>query len=99
LVLDGYDPGQHGEKLSPEQLKNMGFSYLRLDPTIYGKQETANHIVKLQEAGFTILGSGADNHETLSWLSGCGVAFSSGTITGVEVEEDELIRDCLNRER
>ena len=99
LVLDGYDPGQHGEKLSPEQLKSMGFTYLRLSPTIYGKQETANHIVKLQEAGFTILGSGADNHETLSWLHGCGVAFMSGTITGVEVEEDELIRDGLNRER
>jgi len=99
LVLDGYDPAEHGEKLSPEQLKAMGFTYLRLAPALYKKQETANHIYKLREAGFTILGGGADSQEVLEWLTACGVAFSSGTITGVMVEEDELIRDCLNRER
>ena len=99
LVLDGYDPAVHGEKLSPEQLKAMGFTFLRLAPALYGKQEAANHIYKLKEAGFTILGGGADRHEVLEWLTGCGAAFSSGTITGVTVDEDDLIRDCLNRER
>ena len=99
LVLDGYDPGQHGEKLSPEQLKSMGFTYLRLSPSLYGKLETANLIYKLREDGFTILGGGVDSQEILEWLEGCQVAFMSGTITGVEVEEDELIRDGLNRER
>ena len=99
LVLDGYDPEKHGEKLSPEQLKAMGFTYLRLAPELYQKQETANMIIKLQEADFTVLGGGADSQEILEWLSACGVAFMSGTITGVVVEEDELIRDGLNRER
>lgn len=99
LVLDGYDPGQHGEKFPPEQLKAMGFIYLRLAPEIYMKQETANQIGKLKDMGFTILGGGADSHDILGWLAACGVAFSSGTITGVAVDEDELIRDCLNRER
>lgn len=99
LVLDGYDPEKHGEKLSMEQLKNMGFTYLRLAPELYQKQETANLILKLQEADFTVLGAGADSPEILEWLNACGVAFMSGTITGVVVEEDELIRDCLNRER
>lgn len=99
LVLDGYDPEKHGEKFTPEQLKAMGFTYLRLTPESYMKQETAIRIISLREMGFTILGSGADSHEVLSWLTNCGVAFSSGTITGVTVDEDELIRDCLNRER
>ena len=99
LVLDGYDPEKHGEKFPPEQLKTMGFTILRLSPELYRKQETAIRIISLKEMGFTILGGGADSHEILSWLTNCGVAFSSGTITGVAVDEDELIRDCLNRER
>ena len=99
LVLDGYDPGKHGEKLSANQLKGMGFVYLRMAPELYMKQETANTIHILQQQGFTILGSGADSHEILTWLTNCGVAFMSGTITGVPVNEDELIRDCLIRER
>lgn len=99
LVLDGYDPEKHGEKFSPKQLKNMGFHYIRLVPEIYMKQETAIRIMSLREMGFTVLGGGADSHEILGWLANCGVAYSSGTITGVAVDEDELIRDCLNRER
>ena len=99
LVLDGYNPEQHGEKFPPEQLKTMGFTYLRLAPELYMKQETANYICKFREMGFTILGGGVESHEILSWLTDCGVAYSSGTITGVTVDEDELIRDCLNRER
>jgi len=99
LVLDGYDPGKHGEKLSANQLKGMGFLYLRLAPELYMKQETANSIMSLQQNGFTVLGCGADSHEILNWLTSCGVAYMSGTITGVTVNEDELIRDCLTRER
>jgi EAL domain-containing protein (putative c-di-GMP-specific phosphodiesterase class I) len=99
LVLDGYDPEKHGEKFSPEQLKAMGFTYLRLAPELYMKQETAIRMISLRENGFTIIGGGADSHDILGWLTACGAAFSSGTITGVSVDEDELIRDCLNRER
>lgn len=99
LVLDGYNPGQHGEKFPTEHLKEMGFTYLRLVPELYGKQETANFIGRLQEEGFTVLGGSVDSHEVLGWLTACGAAFMSGTITGVMVDEDELIRDGLNRER
>ena len=99
LVLDGYDPGKHGEKLSINQLKGMGFVYLRLAPERYMKQETANTIHILQQNEFTVLGCGADSQEILDWLTGCGVAYMSGTVTGVAVSEDEMIRDCLIRER
>jgi hypothetical protein len=61
-------------------------------------QETANIMNKLRKDGFILLGAGADTHDTLGWLAACGVSFMSGTITGVPVNEDELIRDCLARE-
>lgn len=99
LVLDGYDPGKHGEKLSSDILKGMGFEYLRLAPELYMKQETANAMTRLRNEGFTLLGGNADSHDTVGWLAACGVAYMSGTIAGVMVNEDELIRDSLLRER
>ena len=53
----------------------------------------------LREQGFTLLGGGADTHDILGWLAACGVVCMSGTITGVPVGEDELIRDSLAREQ
>ncbi len=99
LVLDGYDPVEQGEKLSPQQAKAMGFTHLRLARNLYMKPETANLIAQLQEEGFTVLGGKADDHDVLRWLTACGVAYSSGTITGVQVTDNELIRDCLIAER
>lgn len=99
LVLDGYDPEKHGAKLSAETLKAMGFVYLRLAPELYMKQETANTMNRLRQEGFTLIGGGADTHDIVGWLEACGVSFMSGTITGVTVNEDELIRDSLLRER
>ena len=94
LVVDGYDPA----KLPFETLKAMGFTYLRLDPTLHLQQETANTINRLRQEGFVLLGCGADTHDALGWLAACGVAYMSGTMTGVPVSDDELIRDCLARE-
>lgn len=99
LVLDGYDPAKHQEKLPPNSLKAMGFVYLRLAPELYMKQETANTMYRLKEDGFVLLGGGADTHDIVGWLAACGVQYMSGTITGMPVNEDELIRDSLLRER
>lgn len=99
LVLDDYDPEAHQEKLPSEKLKAMGFTYLRLSPETYMKQATANTIYRLRQEGFIILGKGADTHDILGWLAACGVAYMSGTIAGVTVNEDEMIRDSLIRER
>lgn len=99
LVLDGYDPEQHGESLPPEKLKAMGFVYLRLATEQYMKQQTANTMNRLRQEGFILIGGGADTHDILGWLAACGAAYSSGTITGMPVNEDELIRDALLRER
>ena len=95
LVVDGYDPA----KLPVDKLKAMGFTYARLDPALYLKQETASVMTAMRRDGFTLVGGGADNHDTLAWLAACGVSFISGTLTGVPVNEDELIQDSLAREK
>lgn len=95
LVLDNYHP----EALPMDKLKEMGFIYVRIAPELYMKQETANTMNTLRQNGFTIIGCGADTHDIIGWLSACGVAFMDGTLTGVPVSEDELIRDSLAREK
>lgn len=95
LLVDGYRPDQ----LSVEQLKALGIQQLRLAPELYMQQETANIMNSLRTEGFTLWGGNADTHDVLAWLAACGVVASSGTITGNEVSEDELIRDSLMREK
>lgn len=99
LVLDGYDPEKHGEKLPAEKLRAMGLVYLRFAPELHLKQETANAMNALRAEGFILIGAGADSHEAVEWLEACGVSSMSGTISGVMVNEDELIKDSLIRER
>ncbi len=95
LVADGYDPAV----LPVEKLKAMGFTYVRLAPTLYGKPETALMMTKLHQAGFKLLGGGVEDHDTLAWLESCHVSYASGSITGLPVTEDELIRDALANEK
>lgn len=95
LMVDDYQP----EKISPERLWELGFRDLRLSQTLYLKQETANTMHTLRSTGFTLWGGHADTHDILRWLIACGVVASSGTITGSQVTEDELIRDSLMREQ
>ena len=95
LVLDHYHP----EEVPVQWLEELGFTHLRLSPELYEQRQTAKWIEDLQKRGFTILGCGADNHGTLAWLAGCGVTFITGSLTGIPVSEDELIRDRLLREQ
>ena len=95
LLLDDYHPNN----LPLERLKELGFQYVRFAPELYQQQETANAMQKLRAEGFTLIGGGADTHEILAWLIACGTAYMSGTITGISVTEEEMIRDELLRER
>ena len=95
LVVDDYDP----EVIPPEKLKAMGFTLLRLSPKLHLKQETANLMGNLRKEGFSFLGSGADTHDIVGWLAACGVQYMSGTITGLVVNEDDLIRDALAKQK
>lgn len=95
LAAEGYDPA----KLSPEKLRDLGITALRPDPALYLKDSSVSAIRSLQEAGFTVLAGGADSYDVLSWLSELGLSGISGTMTGLCVHEDDLIRDGLNRQR
>lgn len=95
LVLDGWDPAA----LPLEQVQAMGFTHLRLRRELYLQQETANTMMALAQSGMTLLGGSADSADVMDWLTACGVAAMSGPMTGVPVDEDEMIRDCLVRER
>ena len=95
VVLDGLHP----ENVDVLQLMELGFSHVRLAPELYLKQETAQYITMLREKGFTVLGCGADTFDLLAWQVACGISATRGSLTGIAVNEEELIRDCLLRER
>lgn len=95
LVLDGYDPAVVTDK----QLADLEFTYVRFAPELYLQQQTAQTMRELQERGITIVGGNADSQDVLAWLSVRGVSCTSGTLTGTPVDEDQMIRDCLMRER
>jgi len=95
LVVDNYHP----DRATANRLRGMGFNYVRVAGEHNLQQGTAELITWMREIGFTVIGSGADTHDAVAWLAACGVAFMSGTLTGVPVGEDELIRDSLARER
>ena len=94
FLLDGYRP----EDFDIEQLKRLGITNLRIAPDMYLNRDTANKMRELMAEGFTFFGGNADNSDVLSWLLVCGTAYSSGTVTGNLVDEDELILDSLARE-
>lgn len=95
LVVDGYHP----DSLSAGRLREMGFTHLRPAPELSLQQTTANAMYELKKQGFTLIGGGADSEELLAWQLASGAAFTGGTMTGVPVTEDELIRDALLKER
>ena len=95
LVLDGYD----SEALDLEQVAELGFRHVRFAPELYLKQQTANNIYKLMQKGIRVIGGNADSHDQLGWMVASGISFMSGTLSGVLVSEDEMIRDCLLREK
>ena len=95
IVLDGYHPGE----IPAEELLEAGFTRLRPAPELYLTQECANEMNKLRSMGFVLYGGSADNHDILSWLIDGGVYASSGTITGMTVNEEDMILNSLAREK
>ena len=99
LMLDDYDPAKHGEKLPLQRIRELGFNNVRFAPETYMKQETANLMDDFRKAGIVLFGGGADSRDIIGWLESCGAFGICGTVTGIMVSEDELIRDSLIRER
>lgn len=95
IVLDGYHP----DKIELEELVKLGLRHVRIAPELYLQKETAELANRLSDHGFTLIGGGADSANLLAWQAACGFVAISGTVTGVPVTEEELIRDCLLAER
>lgn len=95
LVLDGYHP----DKISTEQLRELGFSMIRMSPELNLKSETAVQIKSLRESGFTLIGGAADSQNSLAWQLACGVVAVGGPVVGALACENEMIRDGLVREQ
>jgi hypothetical protein len=91
LVVDDYDPAV----LPIETVKELGFTHLRLSPTLYLKEETAEQIRHWKEAGMILYGKDVADHDTMAWLAECHISYLTGPLTGLAVGEDELIRDGL----
>lgn len=94
LLLDDYHP----ENLSPAKLKEWGFSHVRLSPETSAQPVYASDIRALQDRGITVFASCAD-HQHLKWLTVSGVYAVCSPLNGPMVEEEELIRESLLRER
>lgn len=95
IMLDNYHPGD----ISPEEIMSQGIMKIRIDPELYMKQETAAEMVRLRNMGFALFGGNADTGDRLMWLINGGVYASSGTMTGIPVNEDEMILYSLAREQ
>lgn len=96
LVLDDYYPD---EELTPEKVLQFGINRVRLAPQYYMTPECEDVISDLRKKGITVIGKNADSPEILTWLNSCSVFCSSGTMTGIPVNEDEMILDSLAREQ
>ena len=95
LMLDDWNPAQ----LTADQVKEIGFDYIRPDPSLYLVKEIADMLTEFPKQGITVYAKGVDDEDSKRWLTACGVKHMRGTITGVAVTEDELIRDTILRER
>lgn len=94
LLLDGYHP----ESLSPAKLKEWGFAHVRLSPEVSAQEMYASDIRALQDRNITVFASCQDLQH-LQWLTDSGVFAVCSPLNGPMVEEEELIRESLLRER
>lgn len=95
LLVEDFDP----EKMLPEKLKEFGIKLVRFKKDLLLKEGTAEWIKTIKGMGYSVIAGNADSHDAISWLKDCGVDYMSGTLTGMEVSEEQLIREALIRER
>ena len=95
LMLDDWSP----EDVSLDVIEKIGFAYVRPRAELFLKRETADLLTALIEKGIGVYAKDVNNDDAMRWLAACGVTHLRGTITGVAVDEDEMIRDSILRER
>ena len=81
------------------KVKELGIGMVRLAGDLPIEQMQHDRIRCFAAEGITLLAKGVNSAEQTAWLSAAGVTMFSGNINGIAVEEDEMIRDSLLRER
>lgn len=81
------------------KVKELGIGMVRLAGDLPTEQMQHDRIRCFAAEGITLLAKGVNSTEQTAWLSAAGVTMFSGNINGIAVEEDEMIRDSLLRER
>ena len=94
LVLDDYHP----ESLSLSQLKEWGFTHVRLAAEVGAQESYASDIRGLQDCGITVFAN-VTEPQHISRLTENGVYAVCSALNGPMVGEEELIRESLLRER
>jgi hypothetical protein len=94
-MLDDWSP----EEVSPEIIDKMGFTHVRPKAELFLKRETADLLTSLIEKGIGVYAKDANSDDAMRWLAACGVRHMRGAGTGVPVDEDEMIREAILRER
>ena len=56
-------------------------------------------ITPLNEKGIVVYAKDANSDDAMKWLAACGVDHIRGAVTGVLMDEDEMIREAILRER
>ena len=92
-MVDQYHP----DVIPLEHLKEIGFDRVRHSKDIYDNKETSGDIKKLKENGFRVYCEEVPDSQTLEWLSVCGADLMCGQIVGILSDEDDIIRDALNK--
>ena len=63
------------------------------------KPDTSSTIKNLKNIGLTVIGKNADTPTLVRWLMSSDVSYASGTMTGILIDEENLILDSLAREQ
>ncbi len=95
LMVDDWNP----EQLPLETVKKLAITHLRLDPSLYLIRETADMLATLREQGYTVYAKDVNSDDAMEWLAACGITHMRGAITGTLIEEDDLVREAILRER
>ena len=95
LVIDDYHP----DATPIEVLEKYGITRVRMDSELYLRPDTAGTIRDLKDYGYTVIGKNADTPTILDWLMSNDASYASGTMTGIPVDEENLVLDSLAREQ
>ena len=91
IILTDYHP----DRFPLEKIQEFGFRYVSPAKEMYGRPALAKSIAVLHRNGLDVIATDVDNEEMAEWMKENDVLCFIDSSTGISVNEDTLIRDCL----